>query len=74
MTTWELIAEKAKELPPEKQQEALDFLEFLHERQRRKRPLRSLRGLWKDLGPDISAEEIDEARREIWGKFPRDEI
>lgn len=29
LTTWELIAEKAKVLPPEKQQEVLDFLEFL---------------------------------------------
>ncbi len=74
LTTLELIAEKAKVLPPEKQQEVLDFLEFLHERQRRKGPLRSLRGLWKDLGPGISAEEIDEARREMWGKFPRDDV
>jgi hypothetical protein len=37
-------------------------------------PLRSLRGLWKDLGFDISAKEIDEARRETWASFPREEI
>ncbi|MBI4917476.1 MAG: DUF2281 domain-containing protein [Acidobacteria bacterium] len=29
LKTWERIAEKAKELPPEKQQEALDFVEYL---------------------------------------------
>jgi hypothetical protein len=30
-------------------------------------------GAWKDLGvSDISAEEIAEARREMWGNFPRD--
>jgi hypothetical protein len=34
------------------------------------RPLVSLRGLWKDLGFDISSAEIDEARREAWADFP----
>ena len=35
-------------------------------------PRRSLYGLWSDVG--ISAEEIDEARREMWGNFPREDI
>lgn len=35
-------------------------------------PKRSLRGLWSDLGPAPSAEEIDAARREAWQDFPRD--
>ena len=30
-------------------------------------PLRSLYGLWKDSGTAIGAEEIDDARREMWG-------
>jgi hypothetical protein len=38
------------------------------------KPLRSLYGSWKDFGVSISAEEIDEARREIWGDFPRQDI
>ena len=33
---------------------------------------KSLRGLWKGL--DISAEEIVQARQEMWGKFPRENI
>ena len=37
-------------------------------------PRRSLRGLWADLGPAPSAEEIDEARREAWASFPREDI
>lgn len=37
-------------------------------------PRRSLWGLWADLGPAPSAEEIDEARREVWGNFPREDI
>lgn len=32
--------------------------------------LKSLRGLWKGLAPDLSAEEIDELRKEMWGNFP----
>jgi len=38
------------------------------------RPLKSLRGLWKDLNFDISAEEIDQARREAWANFPREDL
>jgi hypothetical protein len=34
----------------------------------------SLWGALKDLGPAPSAEEIDEARREAWASFPREEI
>ena len=36
--------------------------------------LTSLRGLWKDLGFDISAEDIDRARREAWANFPREDL
>jgi hypothetical protein len=35
---------------------------------------RSLRGLCADLGTAPSAEEIDEARREAWASFPREDI
>jgi hypothetical protein len=31
-------------------------------------------GLCADLGPAPSAEEIDDARREMWAGFPRDDI
>jgi hypothetical protein len=37
-------------------------------------PLKSAYGLWADLNIDISAEDIDEARREMWGNFPREDI
>jgi len=37
------------------------------------RPRQSLYGLWRDLGPAPSAEEIDEARREAWASFPRED-
>ncbi|MBI3099478.1 MAG: DUF2281 domain-containing protein [Planctomycetes bacterium] len=72
MTTWELIAQKARTLPPDKQQELLEYAEALRERHRVKRPLRSLAGLWQ--GFDIAAEDIDEARREMWGRFAPDGV
>ncbi len=37
-------------------------------------PRRPLRGLLADLGPAPSAEEIDEAKREMWGNFPREDF
>jgi hypothetical protein len=33
---------------------------------------RSLFGLWE--GEDVSAEDIDAARRDMWGDFPREDI
>jgi Arc/MetJ-type ribon-helix-helix transcriptional regulator len=35
-------------------------------------PRRSPYGLLADIRSDISAEDIDEARREMWAGFPRD--
>ena len=36
------------------------------------KPKRSLLGLWE--GDSVSEEEIDEARREMWGNFPREDV
>jgi len=36
--------------------------------------LRPVRGLLRDLGPPPSDEAIDEARRELWAGFPRDDL
>ncbi len=61
---------KLRELPPEKQQEVVNLIETLYQ-QIPKRPRRSLEGLWADLGQPVTEEEIAEARREMWGNFPR---
>jgi uncharacterized protein DUF2281 len=68
------VLQKLRALPPEKQQEVLDFVEFLESRTMPKKPRRSLKGLWADLGVDISEEDIAEARREMWGNFPREDF
>jgi putative lipoic acid-binding regulatory protein len=35
---------------------------------------KSLRGLWKDLNVHLTAEDIDQARKEMWANFPREDI
>ena len=72
MTIEELVIEKLRGLPPEKQREVLDFLDSLQPDGGTKRPLRSLEGLLEDFNVDITEEDIAEARREMWGNFPRD--
>jgi hypothetical protein len=37
-----------------------------------KQPKRSLYGIWSDV--NLSAEDIDEARNEMWGQFPREDV
>lgn len=72
MTIEEQVLEKLREFPPEKQKEVLDFADFLKQRNGSPNPLHSLEGLLADLNIDITEEDIAQARREMWGKFPRD--
>ena len=73
MTIEQQVVEKLRDLPPEKQKEVLDFVDFLKEKNvGPKKPLRSLRGLWADLKINITEEDIAQARREMWSNFPRD--
>ena len=72
MTIEEQVLEKLRDLPFDKRKEVLDFVDFLKQKNGPKKPLKSLRGLWADLGIHITEEDIAEARREMWGNFPRD--
>ena len=72
MATWDLIAEKTLDLSLKQQEEVLRFVESLRREGGSKGPRKSLRGIWK--GFDISSEDIDQARREMWGNFPRTDL
>jgi hypothetical protein len=72
MSIEEQVLEKLRDLPPEKQKEVLDFVDSLKDKDGSKKPIRSLRGLWADLNIHITEQDIAEARREMWGNFPRD--
>jgi hypothetical protein len=65
------VLEKLLKLPVDKQREVLAFVESLEKKAGHRR---SLKGLWADLGVDISPEDIAEVRREMWGGFPREDI
>jgi len=47
-------------------------VESLKENGEPKKPLHSLEGLWADLDIHLTEEDVAEARREMWGNFPRD--
>jgi len=72
MSIEELVVEKLRGLPPDQKREVLEFVESLRERNGAKKPLQSLHGLWADLGVEITEEDIADARREMWGTFPRE--
>ncbi len=71
------VRELAMTLKPEEQVELIGDLaaklrgRFVPEEEGDFRPLY---GILKDFGPAPSAEEIDEARREAWANFPREDI
>jgi len=65
---------KLKELPLDKQEEVLDFVEFLHQKAIVQKPRQSLQGLWSNLEIDLTEEDIATARQEMWGNFPRGDL
>jgi len=72
VTIEQQVLEQLRDLPPDKQKEVLDFVDFLQEKNSRKKPRRSLLGLWADLNTHVTEEDIAQARREMWCNLPRD--
>ena len=70
MSLEQAILEAVRALPVEKQQEILHHATRLRQQTAAKRPLRSVKGLWADLGVSLSAEELKENQREMWKNFP----
>ena len=70
MSTTELIAAKVKDLKPDEQERVLHFIESLEA------PPQPRKSAWGFLPSrvDITSEETDELRREMWSGFPRDDI
>ena len=62
----------ARELSPVDKERLIEYIVPDIERElktARSMPHKSLRGLWRGL--DVTGEDIAEARREMWGDFPR---
>jgi hypothetical protein len=65
----ESVVEILEVLPPEKQQELLNFARLLKMANIVKRPRKSLKGMWADLDIHITEEDIKEVRSEMWGNL-----
>lgn len=74
MSLEEAILDAVRALPPHKQKEILNHATRLRQETNVSTPRRSIKGLWADLGVALSAEEIDANRREMWKKFPRENV
>lgn len=77
--SFEEVLDLAKRLPLRQKLQLIeaivpDLAAPLAAEEEKAKPLRSLYGLWKDLGIDLSTEDIDAARREMWGTFPREDV
>lgn len=72
MNIEQAVLEKLRQLPIDKQQELLNFAEFLYQKNTPKTPLHSVKGLCADLAVDITEEEITQTSQEMWRNFPRD--
>ncbi len=74
MTSEETLFEQIKVLPPDLKKEVTHFVEFLQTKVKKETPLISLEGIWADMDVNISEEDIDEERNEMWGNFPREQF
>ncbi|MEQ1924403.1 MAG: DUF2281 domain-containing protein [Pyrinomonadaceae bacterium] len=72
MTVKEAVLEKLESLPAIKQQEVLDFVEFLEAKRPAKKPRRSLQGSLAYLNFKWTEEDMRQARNEMWRGYTRD--
>ena len=74
MSSYQRVLDNLGRLSSEQQEQVLRLIESLaqqgHPRMCPTNPI----GLWADSPNRISEEEIDAARREMWGNFPREDI
>jgi len=74
MSVEQAILEAVRTLPFDKQQEILRHATRLRDEAASKIPFQSIKGILASRGISISAEDIDQARRELWKNFPREDI
>jgi hypothetical protein len=70
----QIIQKKVRKLPTDRQQQVLEFVEFLESKTatETKSKRRNIIGLLSDFKTVITEEEITQLRREMWSSFPRD--
>jgi hypothetical protein len=71
MTIEQAVLQNFRELSADKQQEVLDFIQFLKHKSPTQKARPSLYGLWSDLDIDITEQDITEIRQEMWDNFSK---
>jgi len=72
MTVKEAVLENLESLPVNKQQEVLDFVEFLKAKQPKRKPRRSMQGCLAHLNFKWDEEILRQARNEMWRGYTKD--
>ena len=72
MTVKEAVLEKLDAMPTFRQQEVLDFAEFLEAKQLVRKPRRSLKGSLAHLNIKFTEADMREARNEMWRGYTKD--
>ncbi len=72
MTVEDAVVEKLKALPKARQQEVLDFAEFLTEKEKPQAPRRSLQGSLSHLNINFTDADLREVRNEMWRGYTKD--
>jgi hypothetical protein len=71
MTVKEAVLENLEKLPAIKQQEVLDFVEFLRAKQPKHKPRRSFKGSLAHLKFEWNDDILREARNEMWHGYTK---
>jgi hypothetical protein len=72
MTIQQKINSQIAMLPAEKQKKVLEFIESLAQKPSAATPAKNLEGALAHLKINLSDKDIEDARGEIWNKFPRE--
>ncbi|MEO6051680.1 MAG: DUF2281 domain-containing protein [Pyrinomonadaceae bacterium] len=72
MTVKEAVLEKLDAMPTFRQQEVLDFAEFLEAKQLVRKPRRSMQGVLSHLKINFTEADMREARNEMWRGYTKD--
>ena len=72
MTVKEAVLEDLETLPVVKQEEVLDFVQFLKAKLTKRKPRRSLKGSLAHLNIKWTEEDMRQARNEMWRGYTKD--
>ncbi len=72
MTVKQAVLEDLETLPVVKQEEVLDFVQFLKSKQTKSKPRRSLKGSLAHLNIKWTEEDMRQARNEMWRGYTKD--